>query len=246
MWFKELFEGRLGEYFLSLSDKKEETTKEQLLFLKEALKQGSVLDHCCGAGRLSIPLSLERKDIIGLDLSKYLLTQAKNRAKKTNTKNLSLIRADMRHLPFKPNTFNNIINLWTSFGYFPDKENENVLKEIAKVIKPKGIFIIDITNPDWILQNFKEKDWHEQENFYLLQQRSLNWQTKRINVRWIFINKHNKETNEINFDHRLYSIEELKNLLQKQGLKTIHEYGSFRKKLDRASSNRIIIVSKKS
>jgi ubiquinone/menaquinone biosynthesis C-methylase UbiE len=157
MWYKELFEGKLGEYWLSMSYRREELTQKKVTFLKNVLKEGMVLDHCCGYGRLSIPLSLERK-VIGVDLSKLLMKEAKERTRKIDAKNLFLVRADMRNLPFKSDLFENVLNFWTSFGCFSDEENEKVLQEIVRVLKVNGVFLIDIANPDWILRNFKDKD----------------------------------------------------------------------------------------
>jgi SAM-dependent methyltransferase len=245
MWYKELFEGKLGEYWLSMFYRREEPTQKQVTFLKNVLKEGMVLDHCCGPGRLSIPLSLERK-VIGIDLSKLLLKKAKERARKIDAKNVFLVRADMRSLPFKADLFENVLNFWTSFGYFSDKENEKVLQEIVQVMKANGLFIIDIANPDWILRNFKDKDWHDEEGFYLMQERTLNWEGRRMSVHWVFVDKKDREIREIAFDLRLYSIEELRRLFKKLGLKIIKEFGSFTdEKFDKASSKRIIIVGLK-
>jgi len=78
-----------------------------------------------------------------------------------------------------------------------------------------------------------------------LQQRSVQWKTKRCKARWIVINKQTKEIDEIHFDHRLYDLQELEELLSKVGLETTQVYGSFRRKnFDESKSNRIIILSK--
>jgi len=241
-----MFEGNLVKYWLSVSDRREEITNLQASFLRNLLKRGLVLDHCCGPGRLSIPLSAYMP-VVGLDLSIYLLRTAKRRTKKVGAKGLNLIRGDMRFLPFRPNVFDNVINFWTSFGYFSEAENEGVLKEIARVLKSKGVFIMDTVNPGWLLRNFRERDWTEDEDYLSLEQRSLDWENKRLRCKWIIVNKRTRELNEINFDHRLYDVQELKKLLECEGLITMRVYGSFKKKedFDEAKSSRIIILSRK-
>ncbi len=78
-----------------------------------------------------------------------------------------------------------------------------------------------------------------------MQQRSVEWKTKRWKAKWIVINKQTKEIDEIHFDHRLYDLE-LEELLSKVGLETTQVYESFRKEIfDESKSNRMIILSKK-
>ncbi|KPV62131.1 MAG: ubiquinone/menaquinone biosynthesis methyltransferase [Candidatus Bathyarchaeota archaeon BA1] len=177
-WYRDLFEGKPGEYSLNHLDKRGETGRE-VSFLRDTLKEGYVLDHCCGSCRLAIPLSSERP-VVGLDLSRYLLSVAKSRCRKLNVENLDLIRADMRYLPLQSNIFDNVINFWTSFGYFPDEENEHVLNEIARVVKSDGIFVMDLVNPEWIIRNFREKDWHDEETYFHLEHHSLDWETNAL------------------------------------------------------------------
>lgn len=177
-WYKKMFEGNLVKYWLSVSDRRKEVTNTQVSFLGDVLRKGLVLDHCCGPSRLSIPLSV-CMPVVGADLSRYLLQTAKKRAKQGSTKELHLVRADMRYLPFRSSVFDDVLNFWTSFGYFSEEENNLVLKEIANVLKSEGIFVLDIANPSWILRNFREKDWTEDEKYLSLEQRSVDWKTKR-------------------------------------------------------------------
>ena len=150
-WYKKMFEGDLGKYWLNISDRRKEVTDLQVSFLMDVLKKGLVLDHCCGPSRLSIPLSAHMP-VVGLDLSTYLLQTAKKRAKQANTEDLYLVRADMRYLPFRSGVFDDVINFWTSFGFFSEEENEAVLREIATVLKREGIFALDIASPGWLVK----------------------------------------------------------------------------------------------
>lgn len=244
-WYKKMFEGNLVRYWLTVSDQRKEVTDMQFSFLRDVLENGLVLDHCCGPGRISIPLSAYMP-VVGLDLSMYLLQTAKTRARQTNATDLYLVRADMRYLPFRSEVFDDVINLWTSFGFFSEEENKRVLKEIAIVLKNEGVFALDIASPGWLLRNFRERDWTEKENHLSLEQRSVDWKTKRMKSKWIIVNKQTKEIDEISFDHRLYDLQELKELLSKEGLEVTQVYGSFKKEdFDEGASNRIVIVSRK-
>ena len=244
-WYQDMFKGELGKYLLHSSDLRKELTEKEIQFLENALKKGLILDHCCGAGRLSIPLS-SRRQVVGMDLSKYLLVQAKKRGREAGAENLWLVCGDMRHLPLRPNLFDNVINFWTSFGFFSQEENEVVLKEIVGVLKEKGTFIIEIGNPEWIIINFQDKYWDERDDFYMLAERSFNWENKRNITRLIFIDKKSKKINEITFNHRLYSLQEFKKLYKKLGLAIQEVYGSCLKEpFEQTKSNRLVIIAEK-
>jgi len=244
-WYKSMFEEKLAKYWILLSNLRKEETEQQIAFLKDTLPKGITLDHCCGPGRLSIALSKDRS-VVGLDLSRDLLNEAKKRGKNAKAKNLYLIRSDMRHLPFRPEVFDSVINFWTSFGFFSEQENELVLNEIAQVMKAKGIFLIHIANPENLIRIYQEKDWSEQEQFFLLEQRNWEWETKRMKCRWIYVDKASGKINETSFDHRLYSFSELRRLFEARGLRIRDAYGSFTKeKFDASNSLRIIMLAQK-
>ena len=86
-WYKKMFEEKLGKYWLTISDRRKEITDLHVSFLKDILKSGLVLDHCCGPCRVSIPFSAYMP-VVGLDLSTYLLQAAKKRARQADVKNL--------------------------------------------------------------------------------------------------------------------------------------------------------------
>lgn len=87
---------------------KERKEKLEAKVLKEANrivfflgKRCSILDVECSTDRFSIPLAEAGNIVVGLDLSRQCLLQAKNWAKKRNVK-LDLVVGTMENLPFKP------------------------------------------------------------------------------------------------------------------------------------------------
>jgi len=248
LWYRDLFNRRLSEFWIEnyFSEKWKSYTEKETALLKDVLKKGVILDLCCGPGRHSIPLSSLGR-VISFDLSKYLLSALREKSKDAGLyKNINLIEGDMKRLPFKSDFFDDIINLQTSFGYFSDEENELVLQEISRVLKPNGVFVLEVANPGWIMSNFQARGWDETDSFYALEERYLDWKTKRMRSRWILINKKDGEMNEILVDHRLYDLNELKELLLKAELKIISTFGSPEKEeLHATMSRRILLVTRK-
>lgn len=248
MWYRDLFRGRLGEFWVEnyFSERWKAQTEKEIAFLKEVLKKGVILDLCCGPGRHSTQLPSFSK-VVSFDLSKHLLSALKKRSREADFYNsMNLVEGDMKRLPFKSNVFHSVINLQTSFGYFSDEENDLVLKEVSRVLKPNGVFVLETANPGWIIANFQARGWDETPNFYVLQDRSIDWNKKRMSSRWVLIDKKKTGAVEMTVDHRLYDLTELKDLLTKAKLEITSVFGSPEKEEFHATrSRRICLVSKK-
>jgi len=221
-------------------------TEKEIVFLKSVLRKGVVLDLCCGPGRHSLPLSSLGK-VVSFDLSRYLLSALRERSRGMGSyENVSLVEGDMRQLPFKSGFFGGVINLQTSFGYFSDEENELVLQEVSRVLKPDGVFVLEMANPGWIVANFQARGWDETRSFYALEERCLDWKAKRMRSRWILVNKKDGEIGEMLVDDRLYDLSELKELLLGAGFDVVSVFGSAEKEEFHVTrSRRMLLVAKK-
>src|SRR5437870_4771803 len=62
---------------------------------------GTILELGCGTGRVTLPVARGGARIIGVDRSEEMLAYARRRAHRAKLNNLSLVRADIRQLPFQ-------------------------------------------------------------------------------------------------------------------------------------------------
>ena len=141
----EWFERWFGEEYIALYPHRNAAEAEQVVSLIERViapaKGGRVLDLACGAGRHSRALC-KRWWTTGLDLSEVLLRLAKREGVPA-----ALVRGDMRVLPFRDQSFELVVNLFTSFGYFADDESHlHVVREVSRVTEPGGSFVLDFLN----------------------------------------------------------------------------------------------------
>ena len=143
-WFGEWFDSPY--YHILYRHRDEEEAKEFIDRLSDYLNFGiedKILDLACGKGRHSIYLNQKGYNVVGLDLSPQNIAFAKE----FENERLKFFVHDMRK-PYHKNEFDYILNLFTSFGYFDTKEeNEKVICEVAKALKSDGYFLIDFLNP---------------------------------------------------------------------------------------------------
>jgi ubiquinone/menaquinone biosynthesis C-methylase UbiE len=127
-----------------LNRKKDYHTKKELKYLKYFLhKKERILDLGCGYGRFTIPLKKSGYDIIGLDISPYLINIAKNRSKEQNIK-VNFKLGDMRKLPFKNNSFDSTICMSAFSELVKVSDQIKSITEIYRILKKSGIAIIEL------------------------------------------------------------------------------------------------------
>lgn len=113
------------------------------LIAQQRLRAGAaVLDLGCGTGRHSKHLASKGFDVTGVDLSAESLRMART----NESASLRFVRQDMR-TPFGTRSYDCVVNLFTSFGYFEDPaDNLTVIRNVAESLKPGGSFILDYLN----------------------------------------------------------------------------------------------------
>jgi len=217
----------MGVYWAEMADQNQ--TESQIQFLNKHLgAKGCVLDLACGIGRHTIPLCQMGFGVVGLDVSPKLLKIAKQRSKQ-----VQLVRGDMRFLPFKSETFGATISMDTSFGYLPTEQDDKAaLAEVQRTLTRKGIFVIDVFNRQELTlkyrvdenQPFKQKEY---PSFFLQQKRTVTPKGDWLCDLWIVQDKTNGR--ESVFEHvvRLYEHGKLEVMLDKAGFAVKEVYGGY-------------------
>jgi len=122
---------------------------EEYIFNKYFEKDKMILDIGCGTGRTTFSLyEMGYKNIVGLDLSEYMLTAARKISKKKGY-NIKFIQGDVKELDFKDNSLDYALFSFNGIMQIPKKVNRiKALKEIRRVLKPNGIFIFTTHDRD--------------------------------------------------------------------------------------------------
>ncbi len=241
-WFFNWFDENYLKY--NLITQSEELTKKQVDFIIDVLflkEKDKILDFGCGIGRHLIKLGKRGFIGLGIDFNKTFIDIA-NKNKYIN-ENLKFIDMDIRKIDFE-DEFDGVISIWTSFGYFEDEENFDLLKKIYRALKKDGKFLLDIENIYYLINNLPKERWEKKEGMYILEKNKINLKTSRLKTERIFI-KDGKIYEYIR-NYRIYSFSEIKNYLEEVGFKIINCYGGYEKEELNLFSKRLVIVSEKS
>lgn len=168
----EWFERWFGEEYLHVYRHRDDEEADQLVALlwdRRFVRAGDrVLDLACGAGRHAEALRRRGAEVVGLDLSMPLLRAARRRDPGP------LLRGDIRVLALRDETFDVVLNLFTSFGYFDeDRDHERVLQEVARVLRPGGGFVLDFLNATALRASLVPRDERTSGATVVVQERRL-------------------------------------------------------------------------
>jgi len=100
---------------------------------------GLVLDVGCGTGILFDYITDRPEMIVGLDLSKKTLLEAKARTSKKNPDKVHLVQADADNMPFGDGVFDRVSAV-TVLQNAPNPGK--MLKEIRRVAKDEAVFVL--------------------------------------------------------------------------------------------------------
>jgi len=180
-----------------------------------------LLDLCCGAGRHLVHLLRVAPDACGIDYSPALL----ERARTLLGPRAPIARADMRALPFS-RAFDVVTSFFTSFGYFLDREeNLRVAREIARVLRPGGRFLIDHVNAAHVVQRLEPKSDENRAGYRLVSKRWID-DARRVNKR-IHIYADGRLIEEVSESVQLYAPDAFRDLLAEAGLRVEAFHGDF-------------------
>ena len=173
-----------------------------------------------------------------------LIKEAKKGLKESVEKDLKVrfLIKDMRYFDFK-GTFDVAVNIFTSFGYFDnDEENFSVIKNISDSLGKGGFFVFDFINSGNIKNTLVPNSRNKFGNIVVIQKRRIE---DGFIIKDIIVNK----SGEIrNFKEilKLYSSKELVKCFSKFNFKVKKLFGDYYgNKFDEKKSKRLIIIAQK-
>jgi|SRR3989344_1871716 len=254
-WWKYLFDQKYLDTYLTMFSKTR--TREEVTFIIKVThlkRDKKILDLACGFGRHSIEFGKKGFKVTGLDYSRFLLKKAGADAKKAHVK-IKFIRGDMRKLASQGN-FDLVTSLFTSFGYFSQKDNLGVLKRIHKSLKSGGQLFLDVINADAVKKRFLKEGIKEKHSKLLKIEQVIMMGKFLVNEIECFdqakgeIRNHREwrdkdKKKEYNYYLKVYTAKQYKKMLNDAGFKTKHIWSDFKGKPYKINATRIRILAEK-
>ena len=114
------------------------------------------MDLCGGQGRHSLELSRRGfRRVFVLDYSEALVRMGRRKAADEGLGTV-FVRGDARSAAIRSQTFQVVMILGSSFGYFIDEtENRRILREALRLVTPGGELLMDVPDREFVLQHFQ-------------------------------------------------------------------------------------------
>jgi 2-polyprenyl-3-methyl-5-hydroxy-6-metoxy-1,4-benzoquinol methylase len=222
-----------------------ERTDQEVDFLRRELELDrplEILDLACGFGRHANRLAALGHTVTGIDLTSGFLDMARKEALNLGVQ-VNYRQGDMRQLDDQAR-YDRVLLLFSAFGYFEDYENLQVMRNIAKALKPAGLLILDVRNRDHLFKDFMPYIVTEKEGNLMIDRQTFDSLTGRLYNRRIVIR--NGLRRDKPFFVRMYNLNEIQALLANTGLKIAKMFGGWDSSQVSADSRRLIIIAEKS
>ncbi|MBD3334973.1 MAG: methyltransferase domain-containing protein [Candidatus Eisenbacteria bacterium] len=201
-----------------------------------------ILDLCCGVGRHSVQLAKLGFQVTAVDRTESYLKRARASASEEGVE-VEFIHEDMRRFR-RDEAFDAAVNMFTSFGYFEDPEEDRlVVRNLCGSLRPGGRLMMDLMGKEVLARIFRPRDWHEGDGFIILEERAVSQNWSWIQNRWIVLR--GDERRDLSLSHRLYAASELIKLLRDEGFGAARSYGDLAGAPYDHAAKRLVVVAEK-
>lgn len=210
-----------------------EDTENQVAFLIKtlALTGGErILDLACGYGRHALSFAEKGFRVVGVDLTKVYIEDAKCTAAKRNLP-AEFICADIREVTFE-NEFDVVLNLADgAIGYLEsEEENLKIFDVISRALKRGGKHFMDVCSAAHAEKYFPKTNWEIGEKALALAQFDWDAASRRMlyggaDIPYGLV-AHKPEV-VLGNPTRLYTTDELKEILRQRGMEIVKTFSDY-------------------
>ncbi len=234
-WTRKLFVQNAHLYLPFLEQAKERAPQEvealSDLFARFGVSsRGRVLDLACGAGRHSVLLAKRGYRVTGMDISPLFIEKAREYAEREGVE-AGFILGDAleadRVLAGVP-PFDAFINMFTSHSYYGREGDVRMFGGLRKLAAPGAPLVVLTANRDYIVKNFAEEGLESAGSIRIFQKRKLDLETSNMMNTWHFFEGDSENLDlrlKVDITHRVYSLHELKAMLEESGWEYLRGLG---------------------
>jgi SAM-dependent methyltransferase len=175
-----------------------------------------ILQLHCGDGLHALELSRRGYQTIGTHKSNLTL----NGARIGQDPRVQIIVEDMRSLAHPPGSLEAVLFLWQSFGFFSERSNRDILRQIRTLLQPGGRLIMDLYQPSFFERQIGTRQYLVGDTM-VTEKKTM--RGSRLNVVISYDGQREPDV----FDWRLYSPFEIIELAQLYGFHLLHTCTDF-------------------
>ena len=228
-----------------------ESTGTQVDFIIQVLKltgRERILDLACGFGRHALEFARRGYSVVGVDITPAYVEYAETMARHENL-TAQFYCMDIRDVGFQ-NEFDVVLNMADgAVGYLENEdENNKIFKVVAHALKPGGKHLMDLMNGEYADTHFPCQLWDAGKKSLTLSK--FEWDAK---TRILLYGQQDfpygspltHPVFEKGCPQRLYTVNELRNLMAKNGMTVTDAYANFTDRAIHANEIQMEICSRK-
>lgn len=202
-----------------------------------------ILDLGSGPGRFALVMAEQGATVTALDISPSLISQGRQRAEDRGLE-IEWLQQDMR-LHQRPAHYDLITSLWTSFGYFDARDDDQrLLAQCLLNLRPGGQLLIDTTGREYVCRHIQPVHLTEYDDGRLLIERPmLTDGMRRYENEWLLID--GDRVDRAYWHHNLYTADQLVDRVEQAGFIDCRVYGSATGDAYDLDAERLIVVARR-
>jgi SAM-dependent methyltransferase len=242
-WWENFFHGVALDFWRAAISA--EQTRAEADFIQKQLELSTgarILDVPCGNGRLSLALAERGFQLSGVDIATEFIEEARTGSAERGLTVQWHLR-DMRDLPWAAE-FDGAFCFGNSFGYLDDEANADFLKAVSQALKPGARFIIDAPAiAECLLPNLQPHRSIELGGITAVIDIRYDPEQRRTFTDFTF--KRDGHIDKRPSSQRIYTYDELTELLKRAGFEIIEAYVSLDEQPFKLGSQRLFLISEK-
>ena len=242
--------GAFAEYYDSLtSNVSYEAAAEYVadILNENGIKEGILLDLACGTGTMSLKMAERGYDVIGIDNSPEMLSEAREKAYEAGEDILFLCQ-DMCSIDLY-GTVECTLCLLDSLNHLESEEELlAAFKGVSLFTVPGGLFIFDVNTQYKHKYVLADNTFvYDNDDVYCVWQNEYDDESGRVEIFLDFFEEENglyRKSSEY-FTERAFSDETIRKLLKESGFSDIKTYGELSKDAPSEKEERVFYVARK-
>jgi SAM-dependent methyltransferase len=242
-WYENFFQGIAVDVWCKAVTP--EQTRVEVDYLERELSAqptSRVLDVPCGFGRHALELAARGFQVTAVDCAAGMLEEARRSAVDAGL-TIEWRLADMRDLSWECE-FDAAFCFGNSFGYLDVEGTRAFVSSVARALKRGARFALDSgMAAECILPRLREREWARVDDILFLEENHYIVEHSCIETKYTFVRDGNAHTQT--GLHWVYTLREIRRLLQEAGLQTKHVFGSLDGDPFRLGSSYLLLMAEK-